>query len=87
MGFDGAPVSRRWAGRVAVGAVVVALMNGIDAHITGLALRSESARMAPRSPRWRTNHEGAGAQIPLPVEYPSSRVHGKRPICKEKENP
>ena len=30
---------------------------------------------------------GAGAQIPLPVEYPSSRVHGKRPICKEKENP
>ena len=30
---------------------------------------------------------GGGAQNPLPVEYPSSRVRGKRPICKEKENP
>ena len=36
----------RWAGRVTVGAVVVALMNGIDAHITGLALRSGLAPLA-----------------------------------------
>ena len=53
----------------------------------GLTIGVRPARMYPRSPRWRTNHEGAGAQNPLPVEYPSSRVHGKRPICKEKENP